>query len=166
MADSMRNPRLMRLVRTVLLVCAVCCLILSAAIAAKTLNFLQTAIRTNGHVVKLITQTDTDNATSYAPVFEFTAQDGITYTKTSRVSTNPPEFSVGASVQVLYPPGNPGGAKIAAFWQLWLPSITLAFIAIVQGMIAGAILWQERGQAPRASSEAIPTPDSPARKAV
>lgn len=71
-----------------------------------------------------------DGALNYLPVFTFTAQDGHSYTVTADVAANPPEFTVGQAVRVLYIRTDPAGAKLGSFWQLWFVTIVCAGLGL------------------------------------
>jgi hypothetical protein len=151
--------RLVRFIRIVFFFSSVCCLTLSVAFAVYTFIFIGTATRARGEVVKIEAHPDSeDNSGIYAPVLRFIASDGKAYTITSNISTSPPEFSVGQSVQVLYRQSDPEGARIATFGHLWLLPIVLAFIGIIHGLIGGACRRLERRfdrRNPQASAQAI-----------
>ena len=66
---------------------------------------------------------------SYAPVFQFTASDGRTYSVSSDVYGNESAIRYGERVRVLYWPNHPEAARIDAFAPLW----TFPLVAGVTG---------------------------------
>jgi hypothetical protein len=137
--------RVVRLARIVLSVSFACCLVLSAAFALRTAIFLGNALRGTGQVVRMDERFDSDSdSVEFAPVFRFVAADSQSYTVTSKTATNPPEFTVGDTVPILYLRNNPAGARIASFWQLWTVPLVLSIIAIAGGLISCALLLAER----------------------
>jgi hypothetical protein len=101
-----------------------CALAVGVGFAVNTSLFLLRSVAADGTIVRLDAVPDQENGSlNYAPVFAFTAQDGQTYTVRSGVASNPPEFTEGQAVSVLYIRTNPGGAKVASFLQLWFVAL-------------------------------------------
>lgn len=95
-------------------------------------NFIQKATETQGRVTALTPVTDKQNGSvTYAPVFTYTASDGQTYTITSSMSSNPPDFAVGQNVPILYDPQNPAGARLKSAGQLYLIPLIVGPIGLV-----------------------------------
>lgn len=104
------------------------CMIISCAFAVHTEYFLLHAIRAKGtiiHMVPVERESDGSVTLEYAPVFSFQTESGQNYSITSNTSTNPPEFRDGDAITVLYSRGNPNGAKLDSFAQLWLTPVIL-----------------------------------------
>jgi hypothetical protein len=80
----------------------------------------------------------------FAPVFRFQAADGRTYTVISSTSTDPPEFSTGDTITVLYKRNDPAGAIPDAFWQLWLTPVILVLIGTIHGVLGLVCLYFDR----------------------
>lgn len=81
-------------------------------------SFVAQAARTEGKVIELARSRSNDS-TTYAPVVTFTAQNGEAIEFVSSVSSNPPSYSVGEKVQVLYAPTSPQDARIDGLFSLW-----------------------------------------------
>jgi hypothetical protein len=93
--------------------------------------FLSRSVSAMGTVERLTPVVDQDDGTiNYAPVFTFTAQDGHLYTVTEALASNPPGFTVGQVVRVLYLKTNPAGAKLGYFWELWFDTILCAGLGL------------------------------------
>lgn len=104
-------------------------------VTTSTLNFVAKSKVTSGKVVDLVehTSTDSDNHDSYtyAPVIDFTTADNQDIEFESDVSSNPPAYHAGDSVQVLYDPASPHDAKINSFFELWFASLILGLLGLV-----------------------------------
>uniref|UniRef100_B8HS33 DUF3592 domain-containing protein n=1 Tax=Cyanothece sp. (strain PCC 7425 / ATCC 29141) TaxID=395961 RepID=B8HS33_CYAP4 len=83
----------------------------------------------------------TPSQSTYHPVVKFKAADGSIVQFTDSFGTRPPEYAVGASVEVLYNLQNKEQAKIKLWKRQWgFPSIIIAFgsLGIVVGIAASA----------------------------
>lgn len=83
-----------------------------------TQEFLKSALTADGTVVELVRTRSTDSYT-YKPVVEFKTRDGSLIEFTSSSSSNPPSYSQGEIVEVLYQESFPEQAKINGFFSLW-----------------------------------------------
>lgn len=95
---------------------------------SNTKDFLSVAITTEGSVVDFISDYSDDSTTyevvTFKPVFEFSTKNGEVINITSSSSSNPPRYSVGESIEVLYEEANPNEAVINDYLSLWgLPTI-------------------------------------------
>lgn len=136
---------LLRLGRIVFASSFVICLLISLGFAIRTELFIHSAVRATGIVQRLDQRfDDQDISPQFAPVFQFRADDGQSYTVDSDTATGPPSFAVGQEIPVLYPKGKPSGAVIDSFWELWLVSMILIFIGIAHGVISGCCFLVER----------------------
>lgn len=110
-------------------------LLASAYFYNSTREFLQTATKTEGTVVALKERVSTDDnkkKVSYAPVVTFVTGTGKKIEFLSPVSSNPPAYTAGQKVEVLYLPADPSKARIQDFTSLWAVELILG--------IAGAII--------------------------
>ena len=65
--------------------------------------------------------------TAYAPTFQFATPDGKLWTVEAKSGTSPAAYRIGETVEVLYDPESPMGARINGFAGMWLmPSVLLA----------------------------------------
>jgi hypothetical protein len=126
------------------------CFLLVALIASMdTAVFLHRAVATTGTVVGLrATSEPNKHGVTYAPVFSFSAADGRSYTIHSRVSSSPPEFSIGQRVPVLYEPDRPTLAKIDSHLQLWtFPDVFggIGFVFVLLSYVVRSFeRWRDR----------------------
>jgi hypothetical protein len=115
-------------------------LVATAITAFNVDRFVNEAEQTVGTVVALSEKHDSNrNSISYAPLFTFRIEYGRTQSVTSNVATNPASFAVGDQVRVLYRHGDPAGAQIDSFWQLWFWPVFLAGFGSVE-LLVGTIL--------------------------
>lgn len=109
-----------------------------------TQNFVKAAASTEGVVLELkpVESSSTNSGGyTYAPVVKFKTPDGKNIHFKSSTSSNPPEFSVGQTVPVLYNRSNPQEAQVDSFVQLWLlPTVFGGFGIIFMGVGATLIV--------------------------
>ncbi len=105
-----------------------------------TQNFLKTAVSAQGTVVELHRSRSSDSDT-YAPVVEFQASDGSTVEFTSSTSSNPPSYSRGETVEVLYQEASPNDAKIKGFFSLWGAALIVGIMGLVFFLIGFLIIF-------------------------
>lgn len=91
-----------------------------------TSDFLAEAESASGSVVALL-KNKSNESVSYTPVVKFVDREGETFEFVSDISSNPPAYSVGDEVEVLYSPQNPAEAKLEGI-ALWGSSIILAVL--------------------------------------
>ncbi len=90
--------------------------------------------------------------TTYKPVVEFTTAAGQQITFTDPVGTSPPAYKPGDTVDVVYAPDQPQGAKIYSLptiaLQLGLPFLCAGFFVISGGMmIYGGVVRRRQTRA-------------------
>ena len=90
-------------------------------------NLEKNGLQVEGTVVALVESRD-DDGTSYAPVVRFKTQGGREFEFQSNFYSSPPEYEVGQTVTVLYPPDQPGEAQIKGAGNL---------LIIIFGIIGG-----------------------------
>ncbi|WP_018915928.1 DUF3592 domain-containing protein [Vreelandella zhanjiangensis] len=81
-------------------------------------SFLDGAVTTEGTVIELVRSRSEDSIT-YRPVVQFTSQNNSTIEFLSTTGSNPPSYSPGQRVEVMYDPSNPVDAKLKSFFSLW-----------------------------------------------
>jgi len=105
-----------------------------------TTSFLATSITSQGTVIDMETRRSSSSSGSgssskksktYAPVIRFTDKSGNSYSFTSSTSSNPPSYSIGESIEVLYNPVSPSDAKIKGFFSIWGGILILGILGIV-----------------------------------
>lgn len=113
-----------------------------------THNFLKSALTVNGTVVELVSSRSSDS-TTYRPVVEFKTLDGQLIEFTSSSGSNPPSYSRGEIVDVLYQASSPDSARINGFFSLWggcviLGAMGAVFFAIGFGIIVSGRLKNKK----------------------
>ncbi|MBD2074590.1 DUF3592 domain-containing protein [Phormidium sp. FACHB-592] len=83
-----------------------------------TSAFLKNAIKAEGTVIELI-PSYSDGSTTYRPAVRFINQQGKEIEFASSSSSNPPSYSEGQTVEILYRPEEPQKAEINSFFSLW-----------------------------------------------
>jgi hypothetical protein len=111
-------------------------LIIATIVFFKQQQFISMAITTEGQVVALL---QTKSGT-YAPVVNFTAENGQIIEISSTSSSNPPAYEVGERVEVYYASYNPQSAEISGFFSLWGTSTILGGIGLIFNIIGAAML--------------------------
>ena len=104
-----------------------------------TQNFLKTATTSNGTVIDLQQSRSSDSIT-YAPVVEFQTKDGSRIEFISSTSSNPPSYSRGETVEVLYNESSPEKARINGFFSLWGGALIVGLIGLVFFLIGFLII--------------------------
>lgn len=107
--------------------------------------FLENAISAEGEVIELVRSRSSSSSTSgssytYAPVVKFKTRKGVSIEFTSTTSSNPPSYSRGERVNILYVEGKPDSAKINSFFSLWGTSIIVAGLGVAFFLIGGGLI--------------------------
>jgi hypothetical protein len=100
-----------------------------------TSNFLDTARKAPGTVVAL---------RSGAPEVKFRTEQGREIQFTSSVSSKPPSYSVGDTVEVLYQPDQPDNAEVNSFMTLWLGVMIAGAMGTVFSLVGLALVFALR----------------------
>jgi hypothetical protein len=108
-----------------------------------TRSFVATATPAQGTVIDLVrrSSTDSDGDVSYAyyPVVKFTPSSGQSTIFESNTGSNPPGFSKGQLVDILYNPQKPNSAMINSWFSLWgFPAIFTGIGSIF--VVVGGVL--------------------------
>ncbi len=114
-----------------------------------TAGFLDTAVRADGTVIELAASRSSSGSTTYRPVVRFTASRGEAIEFTSSAGSNPPGYSEGDAVGVLYPAGSPRRARIDGFFSLWGAPLIFGGIGSVFFLIPFGIIATGRMKARR-----------------
>lgn len=101
---------------------------------SNTQDFLSKAVVTEGTVTKLV------GSKFYNPVVEFKTQSGRLVKFTSSFGSNPPSYSEGEVVEVIYQETSPEQARIKDFFSLWGVSIIFGGIGFVFFLIGIVII--------------------------
>lgn len=116
-------------------------LALAAVLFQHSRAFEANAVATEGVVVELV-ESRSDDSITYRPVVTFTTDEGTRVTFTSRAGSNPPVYSLGDPVEVLFDPDNPQNARLDGFFEAmgaWLIFGGIGALFLVGGL--GALLF-------------------------
>lgn len=102
--------------------------------------FLDRAVTVQGTVTELL-PSRSDNSTTYKPVVAYTTKDGKQIEFTSSVSSNPPSYHEGETVEIFYDPADPYDAEINGFVSLWLAPLILGILGTVFSLIGFSIIF-------------------------
>jgi hypothetical protein len=109
-----------------------------------TAGFIENASIAQGIVVNLEPSRSSDS-TTYRPVVQFTTQTGEKIEFASAASSNPPAYSKGEHVEVLYLAAKPQEARINGYFSLWggatiVGALGGIFFLVGAGIIVASLL--------------------------
>lgn len=113
---------------------------IGAFLFIRTRIFLGKAQETQGTVIEMVWSSSSDGGGGYSPVYQFRAINGQMIKVKDNLSTNPPMFQVGQTIDVLYDPENPQDARIKKFWSLYFTSILLCGMGFIFGGVGIVLL--------------------------
>jgi hypothetical protein len=122
--------RIISIIKYLFTVIGVCALLGALLLYINTHNFISDALTVNGTVIDLIRSRSSESIT-YRPVIEFETRSGKRVEFISSSGSNPPSYSQGESVEVLYQASSPEEAKVKAFFSLWGGSVVLSILGSV-----------------------------------
>ena len=114
-------------------------LIAAYFIFSNTQVFLNDSLKTEGIVVDLVRSRSSDSVT-YRPVVEFKTNGGSIIEFMSSSGSNPPSYSMGEMVEVLYRENFPEKAKINSFFSIWGVPTIIGGIGFVFFLVGFSIL--------------------------
>lgn len=92
-------------------------------------RFRSTALHTQGTVIRMVTHEDSEGGHGHIPVVQYRV-DTQTYEIEGTVSSSPPAYHVGETVNILYQPQKPDAGQIDSF-------IEQGFLPLIFGGIGG-----------------------------
>ncbi|ABQ07553.1 DUF3592 domain-containing protein [Flavobacterium johnsoniae] len=101
--------------------------------------FIKKAEVVQGDVVELVRERS-NNSIMYAPVVSFITKEGSKIEITSSVSSNPPSYNVGETVEIMYNPKEPNKANINSFESLWLGVLVMGIFGIIFFLVGFLII--------------------------
>ena len=113
-------------------------LLIGLSEANQTRQTIDTFVSARGTVVDNIYQLQNEGDSSsgaYYPVIEFKPNDGPATRFTDGVGALPPDYEVGAQVEVLYNPADVHDAQLNSWMRLWFAPTLLAGIGVVPASI-------------------------------
>ena len=130
----------MKIVKYILTLLGLAMLVGAYFLYSGTQRFLETAVSTQGTVIDLRRSRSSDSDT-YAPVVEFNTSDGALIEFTSSTSSNPPSYTKGETVEVLYQEASPYNAKIKSFFSLWGAAAIVGGLGSIFFLIGFSIIF-------------------------
>lgn len=125
--------------------------VFAGVFAKDSIHLTRNGARTEGVVTDLVLS----DRGGYAPIFQFQPLNGERTTIRSSVSSNPPRFSVGEEVLILYDQESPENAIIQSWATLWLGSTITGFSGLIFGGIGLAALLSVRRQRQLSPEKAV-----------
>lgn len=101
-------------------------------------EFLLSAVSTQGTVVGLVQNRNSDSV-SYYPVVKFIAGDGQAIEFTSSAGGNASAHPVGSRVEVVYSPRDVTEVKIKSFFALWGGALVMVLLGVAFVSVGGII---------------------------
>jgi hypothetical protein len=114
------------------------CLVGAVFTYVRASEFVKTAARTSGTVVRLVEGHSSDSGTTFHPVFVFRDSNKREHEIYSTVGSYPPAYKVGEGVPVLYQAEDPDNASVDGFFNLWLMPFVFGIICVVH--LAAALI--------------------------
>jgi hypothetical protein len=106
----------------------------------RTRAFVSSSQEVKGTVIRMLSSSGSEGGTVYAPVFKFTTIQGQVIEMEEKVYSNPPGFSVGEVVDMLYDPKNPSNARAKKWSSLYFVPLLLTGMGAVFGGIGVVVL--------------------------
>ena len=134
------KPKALGIIKVVFSVVGLGMLALAFYLTTSTMSFTADALEANGVVVDLVSSRSSDS-TTYRPVVEFTTQTGQQIEFVSSTGSNPPSYSRGEEVVVLYNPGTPENARIDGFFSLWGAPLIVGVMGFIFAAVGLSMIW-------------------------
>src|SRR5262249_33106589 len=80
----------------------------------------------------------------FSPVVVFATPGGARVRYTPGLSTNPPRYTIGERLPVIYSPSDPSHAAIDEFWELWFAPLFPTSFGVLVGSIGLGLLIASR----------------------
>jgi hypothetical protein len=112
---------------------------------SSTQKFISKAKSAQGTVTDLIykrsssSSSSSSNSGSYFPVIQFQDEKGEQVVFQSSTGSNPPSYSVGQAVEILFDPANPQDARVNSFFSKWGGVFVMTLLGVVFFLIGAGI---------------------------
>lgn len=107
-----------------------------------TNEFLEISISSEGTVIDLLasrSSSSSNNSITFQPLVQFTEKKGNNIEFLSSTSSNPPSYSVGEKIEIIYNPESPNKAKIKSFFSIWGGVTIVGSLGFIFFIIGGSI---------------------------
>ncbi|SFM67620.1 DUF3592 domain-containing protein [Marinobacter zhejiangensis] len=142
--------RKISIIKYVFSVIGIAMLVGASLLYNNTTDFLTRAVSAQGQVVDLVLSRSSDS-TTYYPVVVFRDASGRQVEFKSNTGSNPPSYTRGERVEVLYEAGEPEAARINGFFSLWGAATIVGGLGLVFGLVGFGMtaygLLHQRGKA-------------------
>ncbi len=119
-------------------------LVIAAGTGIERALFVHSSLKAEGVIVGLSPVRPYRSNTSWRPVFQFTAEDGRSFTVLSNIGQRPSPWKQGEHVAVLYQADHPENAHIDSFGELWMPQVILGVVGAAFSSITLLVLLRRR----------------------
>lgn len=111
----------------------------------QTQRFISSSVSTSG-IVSELRASVSDGSRVYYPTIQFKNQQGETIETELNIGSNPPEYTVGEQVTILYDPNNPQDANTNSFLSLYFVAVVLlglggTFTTVGLGVLIGPLAY-------------------------
>ncbi len=114
--------------------------LIAAFLFARTRMFISNAQEVKGTVIRMVYSRSSEGGGGYSPVYQFKTIEGRLVEKQDSLSSNPPMFTEGQTIDVLYEPANPENARIKKWMNLYFLPLLLGGMGLIFGGIGAALL--------------------------
>jgi hypothetical protein len=98
----------------------------------RTRIFISNSQQAQATITQMVYSSDSEGG-GYTPVFRFRTLQGQEVEVSGSLRTNPPQFKVGQTIDVLYDPDKPQKARIKKWFNLYFVPALLGFLGLVFG---------------------------------
>ena len=119
-------------------------LLIAAGTGIERARFVHSSLQAEGVIVGLSPVRPYRSNTSWRPVFQFTTEDGRSFTVMSNIGQRRSTWKQGEHVAVLYQADHPENAHLDSFAQLWMPEVILGVVGAAFSTIPLLILLRRR----------------------
>lgn len=106
----------------------------------RTRAFISKAQEVKGTVTEMVYSHSSEGGGGYSPVYQFKTITGKIVTVQDSLSSSPPQFEVGQTIDVLYDPENPQSARIKKWMNLYFVTLLLCGMGFIFGGIGIVLL--------------------------
>jgi hypothetical protein len=99
----------------------------------RTRIFISNSQQAQATITQMVYSSDSEGGGGYTPVFRFRTLQGQEVEVSGGLRTNPPQFKVGQTIDVLYDPDKPQKARIKKWFNLYFVPALLGFLGLVFG---------------------------------
>lgn len=106
----------------------------------RTRMFISNAQEVKGTVIRMVYKRNSKGGGGYSPVYQFKTIEGRLVEKQDSLFSNPPMFTEGQTIDVLYEPANPENARIKKWMNLYFLPLLLGGMGLIFGGI-GVVMF-------------------------